>query len=141
MCFRTHSPTNIFYKHTGQLCCSTINHFLVLCFLYFNALSWSLLLAKRDGLFLHLANKNASTLKFNKLNSCHKLETFSSSPASPSKFFNWPLSKCLNFFKSNTVKKLNQRGFHSLFIPTSYYIWKYPGANFLTGSPIVISVP
>lgn len=66
--FRTHSPANIFHKRRRQLCCSTTNHFLALYFLYFNTLSWILLSAKRDGLLLHLANENVSTLKFNELN-------------------------------------------------------------------------
>lgn len=118
--FRAHSPTTIFHKHTGQLCCSTISHFLALCFLYFNTLSWIRLSAKRDALFLHLANKNVNTLQFNELKPCHELEAFSSSPASPSKLFNWPLSKFLNFFKSNIAEKLNHSSFHSIFISTNY---------------------
>lgn len=57
--------------------------------------------AERDGLFLHLANKNVNTLQFNELKPCHELEVF---PSSPSKLSNWPLSKYLNFFKGNIAK-------------------------------------
>lgn len=104
MYFRTHSPTNVFQKHTGQPCCSLVRHSFALCFLYFNTLSQMPLSAERDGLFLHLANKNVNTLQFNELKPCHELEVFPSSPASPSKHFNWPLSKYLKLFKGNIAK-------------------------------------
>lgn len=103
--FRIHSATNVFLKHTGQPCCSFVSHSFTLCFLYFNMLSHMPLSAARHGLFLHLANKNVNTLQFNELKPCHEPEVFPSSPASPSKHFNWPLSKYLNFFKGNIAKK------------------------------------
>lgn len=110
--FRICSPTNVFLIHTGQPCCSLISHSFTLCFLYFNMLSHMPLSAARDGLFLHLANKNVNSLQFNELKPCHELEVFPSSPASPSKRFNWSLSKYLNFFKGNIAKKAKWLSFY-----------------------------